>query len=126
MDFAEVKKELTKEGEIVTHILEKWAEEGKDRPFIYYGEEDLKLTFNEFNHIANSIGHNLRPLGISKGDRISVFMKNPFISTMVMFGIRKTGAVFCPVNFNYKGRLLSYQINDTNYNDGKGINSLVE
>ena len=30
-----------------------------------------------------------------------------------MFGIWKVGAVFSPINFNYKGRLLSYQINDT-------------
>lgn len=31
-----------------------------------------------------------------------------------MFGIWKTGAVFCPINFNYKGQLLTYQIKDTN------------
>ena len=30
-----------------------------------------------------------------------------------MFGIWKAGAVYCPINFNYKGNLLSYQINDT-------------
>jgi crotonobetaine/carnitine-CoA ligase len=114
MDFAEVKKELTKDGEIVTHILERWAQESRGRTFIYYGEEDLNLTFNEFNQIANSIGHNLRSLGISNGDRISVFLKNPLITTMVMFGIWKTGAIFCPIKFNYKGRLLSYQIKDTN------------
>ena len=113
MEFSEVKNELIKGGEIVTQILEKWAQETKDRTFIFYGEEHLKLTYGEFNQIANSIGHNLRSLGISKGDRISVFLKNPLVATMAMFGIWKVGAVFCPINFNYKGRLLSYQINDT-------------
>ncbi len=113
MEFSEVKNELTKDGEIVTQILEKWAQETKDRTFIFYGEENLKLTYGEFNQIANSIGHNLRSLGISKGDRISVFLKNPLVAAMAMFGIWKVGAVFCPINFNYKGRLLSYQINDT-------------
>ncbi len=114
MDYAGVKDELTKDGEIITHILEKWALEAKERTFIYYGEEDLRLTFNEFNQITNSIGHNLRSLGINKGDRISVFLKNPLVTAMVMFGIWKTGAVFCPINFNYKGQLLTYQIKDTN------------
>ncbi len=114
MNCADVKNELTKDGEIVTHILEKWALEAKERTFIYYGEENLSLTFNEFNQITNSIGHNLRSLGINKGDRISVFLKNPLVTAMVMFGIWKTGAVFCPINFNYKGQLLTYQIKDTN------------
>jgi carnitine-CoA ligase len=113
MNYDDVKNELMKDGEIVTHILERWALEIGDRTFIYYGEEDLNLTFNEFNRIANSIGHNLQSLGINKGDRISVFLKNPLITAMVMFGIWKTGAVFCPINFNYKGRLLAYQIKDS-------------
>lgn len=51
--------------------------------------------------------------GIHKGDRISVFLKNPLISTMVMFGIWKCGAVFSPINFNYRGKLLSYQLKDS-------------
>jgi crotonobetaine/carnitine-CoA ligase len=40
-------------------------------------------------------------------------MKNPAVTTMAMFGIWKAGAVFIPINFSYMGRLLSYQINDT-------------
>ena len=32
---------------------------------------------------------------------------------MAMFGIWKAGAIFCPINFNYKGQLLVYQINDS-------------
>jgi carnitine-CoA ligase len=114
MEFAEVKKELIQDGEIVTEILERWARERSGKSFIFYGEENLRLTFGEFNGLANSIGHNLQSLGVAKGDRISVFMKNPLVTATAMFGIWKVGAVFCPINFNYKGRLLLYQIKDTN------------
>lgn len=114
MEFAEVQKEFIQQGEIITEILEKWARERTHKTFIFYGEENLRLTFGEFNGIANSIGHNLQSLGIGKGDRISVFLKNPLITAMAMFGVWKSGAVFCPINFNYKGDLLSYQIKDTN------------
>jgi crotonobetaine/carnitine-CoA ligase len=114
MDFAEVKREFIQDGEIVTEILEKWARERTDKDFIFYGEENLRLSFGEWNGLANSIGHTLQSLGITKGDRISVFLKNPLVTAMAMFGIWKAGAVFCPINFNYKGRLLSYQIKDTN------------
>jgi len=79
----------------------------------FYGEENLRFTFREFNQLANSVGHNLESMGIEKGDRVSLFLKNPLIIALSMFGIWKTGAVYCPINFNYKGRLLSYQINDT-------------
>ncbi len=113
MNCEEINNELTKDGEIVTHILEKWAIQAKDRTFIYYGEEHLRLSFHEFNKIANSIAHGLISLGINKGDRVSVFLRNPLTTAMAMFGIWKTGAVFCPINFNYKGRLLAYQINDS-------------
>jgi len=113
MNYYDIKNELTKNGEIVTHILERWARQEKNRTFVYYGEEDRKYSFREFDQITNSIGNALLSLGINKGDRICVFLKNPLITSMVMFGIWKAGAVFCPINFNYKGQLLAYQINDT-------------
>jgi crotonobetaine/carnitine-CoA ligase len=105
--------DLKKENEIIIEILEKWADEKGEKTFLFYGEENLKFTFREFNQLANSIGHNLTAMGIEKGDRVSLFLKNPLIIALSMFGIWKTGAVYCPINFNYKGRLLSYQINDT-------------
>lgn len=106
--------ELQNKTEVVTGALEKWAEEKGDKVFFYYGEEDRQITYKEFNNMANSISHVLRSMGVEKGDRISLFLKNPLVTTLAMFGIWKAGAVFCPVNFNYRGRLLSYQLNDTN------------
>ncbi|WP_347548521.1 AMP-binding protein [Pseudalkalibacillus hwajinpoensis] len=41
------------------------------------------------------------------------FLKNPLVTTLAMFGIWKAGAIYCPINFNYTGRLLTYQLNDT-------------
>jgi crotonobetaine/carnitine-CoA ligase len=114
MELTDVKHELQKDGEIITKRLEKWAEEIGDRTFFFYGEDNLKITYREFNRLTNSIGHHLKNAGIEKGDRISLFLKNPMITALSMFGIWKVGAIYCPINFNYKGRLLSYQIKDTN------------
>ncbi|OLO27312.1 acyl-CoA synthetase [Alkalihalophilus pseudofirmus] len=108
------KQILGSENELVTKMLEKWAKETGERTFIFYGEENRSYTYSEVNELVNSIAHNLLKNGIKKGDRISLFLKNPLITTLAMFGIWKVGAVFCPINFNYKGKLLSYQINDTN------------
>ncbi len=113
MDLKELEREFKKDGEIVAFKIEEWAEKIGDKTFIYYGEEDRHYTYKEFNAMANSISHNLISMGVEKGDRISLFLKNPLVTALAMFGIWKAGAVFCPINFNYRGRLLSYQLNDT-------------
>lgn len=105
---------LTKQdGEFVTRRLEKWAEEIPNNTFFFYGEENRSISFREFNRLTNSIAHNLLAMGLSKGDRVLVYLKNPLVTTLSMFGIWKAGAVFIPVNPSYLGRPLSYQVNDT-------------
>lgn len=113
MDLKELEREFKNDGDNVVEKLHEWAEKKGDKPFFYYGEEDRRLTYKEFNRLTNSIGHNLRSMGVGKGDRVSLFLYNPMITALAMFGIWKIGAIFSPINFNYKGRLLSYQINDT-------------
>nr|WP_263326870.1 AMP-binding protein [Neobacillus sp. Marseille-Q6967] len=99
--------------EVVTKSLEYWAEAVGDKTFLYYGEDEKRISYQRFHQLTNSIGHSLLARGIQKGDRIAVFLKNPLISTMVMFGIWKCGGVFSPINFNYRGKLLSYQLKDS-------------
>lgn len=112
MQIVEMKKEFAEMG-LIANKLEQWADQRPDKTFFYYGEEDRRLTYMEFNQMANRVAHNLRTLGVEKGDRVSLFLQNPLVTTLAMFAIWKMGAVFCPINFLYKGRLLSYQINDT-------------
>jgi len=113
MNRSELEKEFIKDGPHVLGALEELAEKDSHKLLIYYGEEDRRLTYGEMNRLANRIGRNLSTMGVRKGDRISLFLKNPLTTALAMFGIWKLGAIFSPINFNYKGRLLFYQINDT-------------
>lgn len=113
MQRDELLLELSAHEEVVAKCLEHWADVSGEKTFIYYGEAERKISYQKFNQLANSIGHTLLSKGVQRGDRISVFLKNPLITTMVMFGIWKCGAVFSPINFNYRGKLLSYQLQDT-------------
>jgi len=108
----ELKSELDGMG-LLVRKLEEWAEVRPEKTFFYYGEENLSTSYKEFNQIANNLAFNLQALGVKKGDRISLFLTNPRVIILVMFASWKIGAVFCPINFLYKGRNLSYQINDT-------------
>ncbi len=111
LDFGQT---LGTDEELIIRKLEKWARELGENPFIYYGEAQKTYTYAQFNEMANAFAHSLIKSGVEKGDRISLFLKNSFVTTVAMFGIWKAGAVFCPINYNYQGKLLYYQINDTN------------
>jgi len=113
MDLAIFRNELESAGPSVVQKLYEWAQKKADKKFLYYGEEDRYLSYGDFNAITNNIGNFLKSMGIAKGDKISVYLYNPLITALAMFGIWKAGAVYAPINFSYKGRLLSYQINDT-------------
>jgi len=113
MYLEQLKSEFEKDGPSVVSKIYEWSRLKPGKKFLYYGEENSYLTYAEFNQITNRIGNSLRCMGVTKGDRISLLLFNPLVSALAMFGIWKIGAVFSPINFNYKGRLLSYQINDT-------------
>jgi carnitine-CoA ligase len=112
MEKERLKRELDNMGLLVRQ-LEKWAVKQPDKTFFYYGEEEHACTYSEFNGLCNCIANNLQEMGVSKGDRVSLFLKNPLVTILSMFALWKLGAVFCPANFLFKGRLLSYQLNDT-------------
>ncbi len=112
MDLKELENELNQMG-LLVNKMEEWAEKIPNKTFFYYGEEGKHLTYKEFNQMANRLAHNLRAMNVTKGDHVSLFLSNPLITILVMFSLWKIGVVFCPINFLYKGRLLSYQINDT-------------
>ena len=112
MEKERLKKELDHMG-LLVRKFETWADERPQKTFFYYGEADRHYTYDEFNNMCNRIANNLQRMGVAKGDRVALFLKNPLVTILSMFALWKLGAVFCPANFLYKGRLLSYQLNDT-------------
>lgn len=113
MDERELTNLLQLKGEIVTEQLDRWASIAGERIFFYYGEDNIALSFAEFARRTDAIAGNLTQNGIGKGEHVSVFCTNSLTSALLMFGIWKAGAVYCPVNFTYTGPLLEYQLCDT-------------
>lgn len=113
MDESELTALLRTDGEMAVERLDHWVKIAGERNCFYYGEDDVTLTYAEFGERTDAIAGNLATLGIGKGDRVSVFTINPLVGALVMFGIWKARAVYCPINFGYTGRLLSYQLGDT-------------
>lgn len=105
--------DLTRDGDLATARLDHWAATSPDAVFVHYGEDGTDLTYAEARRVTDAIAGNLAARGIGHGARVSVFSADPFATTLWMFGIWKAGAVYCPVNFAFTGRLLAYQVNDT-------------
>src|SRR5437879_4060537 len=109
----ELAARLRADDEMVLDRLRHWAEKAGDRTLLYYGEDDVSISFAEFDRRTDAIAANLVTHGVAKGDRVSVFCFNPMVTALVMVGAWKAGAVYSPVNSSYSGRLLAYQLGDT-------------
>lgn len=94
-------------------VLTNRAERIGDEPFLHYGPEDRTLTYAAMNERANAIGNGLRSLGVEPSDRVSVMVSDALEALMSMFGINKCGGVYSPVNHDYRGETLRYQLNDS-------------
>ena len=113
MDPASVFREMVAQGDLVLDRFDACIGTHPDKIFLYYGEDDVRLSFAAFGRDVDALAAGLVALGVQPGDRVSVMTRNSLIATLAMFAAWRAGAVYAPVNFNYTGRLLSYQLNDT-------------
>ena len=61
--------------------------------------EDRSYTYDELNRIVNQMAHGLIALGIKKGDRVALMMKNSDYFAISFLAAAKLGAVLVPINF---------------------------
>lgn len=60
--------------------------------------DDEVLSWAEFDRATNRIANGLRALGVVRGDRIVVLMRNSLEMVEIMFGALKCGAAVVPLN----------------------------
>lgn len=113
MQRADLYEHLVSEGDIALYKLDQWADKTPDKTFIHFGETGLQLSFAEVRQRSDALAAGLAALGVKKGDRVSVLTGNALSATIAMFAAWRVGALYAPHNFNLRGQLLSYQINDT-------------
>ena len=70
-------------------------------------------SYQELDEQANRVAGGLASLGIGKGDRVAMMLPNIPEFVFTFFGIQKLGAVAVPFNTMYKGREISYILQDS-------------
>ncbi|RYF82551.1 MAG: AMP-dependent synthetase, partial [Comamonadaceae bacterium] len=105
--------DLLAQGDMVLDRLDDCAARLPDKTYLHYGEDGLRLSFAQVKAETDRIAAGLVAMGLQPGQPVSVLTRNSLVSALAMFGIWRAGGVFAPVNYNFRGPLLSYQLNDT-------------
>ncbi|MDJ0985936.1 MAG: class I adenylate-forming enzyme family protein [Desulfobacterales bacterium] len=81
-------------------VLQKSAAESPDKVAILDG--DRRATYAELNSAADALAAGLTKLGIQKGDRVAIYMKNSLELVSAFYALQKIGVVVVWVNAIYR------------------------
>ena len=109
----QVFEQMVEQGDLVLDKLDDCARRHPNKVYLHYGEDGVHLSFAQVKAQSDRLAAGLVALGLKPGEPVSVLTRNSLVSALAMFAIWRAGGVFAPVNFNFRGPLLSYQLNDT-------------
>jgi crotonobetaine/carnitine-CoA ligase len=75
-----------------------------DKPCLLWGDE--VLTYARVNQRVNELAAGLARLGLRRGDRLAFFMGSGPEVVILALAVNKLGAVWVPINTDYKGQWL--------------------
>lgn len=97
------------EDRVVARQLRRAAERSPDKPFIVFA--DRAYHYAAFDSITNSVANTLSRLGLAKGGKVALLARNSAAFVETWFAAAKLGALYVPINTEYKGEVLRYQLN---------------
>jgi long-chain acyl-CoA synthetase len=94
----------------VETFLRHSAAAGPDRIAIV--ADGMRLSYAELDAKSDRLAAALAAQGVKRGDRVVVFMENIWETTVAIFAVVKAGAVFCPVNPQFKADGVGFILRD--------------
>ena len=91
-------------------LVQRRGEELGDRPFISFALGERELSYGDAAEAARRIAGGLAGLGVQRGDRVLMMMRNRAEFTLSMLGVAEAGAVQVPVNVDYRGPFLEHLV----------------
>ncbi len=76
-------------------------------------DKQRSFTYPETNQRVNRLAHRLYSLGLSKGDKVAVFMENSIEIVEIFLATAKTGLVIVPINFRLVAREVEYIVDNS-------------
>ncbi len=82
----------------------------KNTAVLYLGEH---FTYKHLKNLSDRFAGGLRQLGVSKGDKVLLYIPNCIQWVVAYLGIQKAGAVLVPVSPIYTSHEIKYMINNS-------------
>lgn len=103
----------------INSSLDKNAEEVPNKTYLFAGDEEISYEemYVKVNHIASS----MLEIGIKKGDKVALYLRNTPNFIYAWFALNRIGAVMVPIN-------TSFLVNETTYilNNSQAIGVIAE
>jgi len=109
--FGALKVHGTPEKYTIGHIVESYAKNYPDKPYIFYGDKIFSRRATDEH--ANQVARALLDMGVEKGDRIGQMMYNCPEYMEIWNACWKIGAISTTVNYRYTGRELKYIVDNS-------------
>jgi len=99
-------------------LLADSAAKHPDHPAIIFGGRvgtrlmDKALSYRQLDDAVNRFATAMQKLGVSKGDRVAMFMSNCPQLVISIYGTLRAGGIAVPSNFLYSAEEIEHQLND--------------
>ena len=93
---------------ILPKLLTLQAQQAGDTEFLL--TDDQRLSFAETEDLANRLAAGMSELGVKQGDRVCFYLESGIETVLVALATNKLGAIWVPINADYKGAWLSETI----------------
>ena len=93
----------------INSMLDRSVEKFGDNKFASSG--DWSITYSELNNKVNSCANFLSSLGVAKGTKVALMLRNSPAFIFSWLAVSKLGGIYVPINTDYKGDILQYQLN---------------
>ena len=95
-------------GFVLGELLRDAAETQGDRVLLQFDDE--KRSFIETHLAANRAANGLAALGMDRSAKLAIMTGNSLAFIEAWLGAARAGAVYVPINTDYKGDILAYQL----------------
>ncbi|WP_323010626.1 AMP-binding protein [Paracoccus sp. (in: a-proteobacteria)] len=102
--------EIDLEDRIVTRHLQLAAESCPDRVFLKFGADTH--SFGAFDLACTRAANTLGKLGLERGGSLGIFARNSYAFVLSWFAATRLGALYVPINTEYQGEVLKYQLSN--------------
>jgi fatty-acyl-CoA synthase len=97
-------------GETIGANLERTAARFGDRDALVSCQQDVRLSYDEFDAAVNRVASGLIGAGIAKGDRVGIWAPNCAEWAIVQFATAKAGAILVNINPAYRTHEVEYAL----------------